>query len=516
MGVPGPWSREIMAHRPLRFLLIEDQQNDAELFRRLCRQTGLQIGELRHVDSVAQSLQYLTERQFDLVFLDLSLPDSNPATTLQHILEHALDMPIIVLTGFENEDLALDALRGGAQDYLVKGQTNPGTFRRAVLYAIERQGVVLELRQKALTDSLTGLHNRHGFLTLARHQLKVALRTRTPAKLIYVDLDGLKQINDGFGHKAGDEALRQLAVVLRQTCRESDLVARLGGDEFAILTVSSRAEGEEPLSGRLNLALRSHNVGLGQPWQLSISIGLSYFDPTNPMPLDHLLMEADHAMYGAKQRRGSAWAPARGATADNRTGALSTDIDPGRSATERFWGEIAPVEHAVQIHANDSVLADSLEGFAGSGLRAGDSVIIIATLSHRATLEQRLRARGHKLDLAVREDRYIALDAETALPQIMLNGRPDQERFQQFVTPLITRARGQGRRMRVFGEIVALLWDLGQSEAAIRLEDLWNQSRVEQEAFLLFCAYPLSGFSQNASASIQEICSHHSRVLPEQ
>src|SRR5260221_11472744 len=139
------WGK-VMAYRSLRLLLIEDEQNDAEIFRRLCRHTGLQLDELRHVDSVALALQYLTESQFDLVFLDLSLPDSNPATTLGHLLDHALDTPIIVITGFENEAFALDALHGGAQDYLVKGQVNSGDLRRAILYAIERQGVVLELR----------------------------------------------------------------------------------------------------------------------------------------------------------------------------------------------------------------------------------------------------------------------------------------------------------------------------------------------------------------------------------
>jgi hypothetical protein len=155
---------------------------------------------------------------------------------------------------------------------------------------------------------------------------------------------------------------------------------------------------------------------------------------------------------------------------------------------------------------------DALEGFVSSGLRASDGMVVIATPAHRRALEQRLRKRGFDVDLAQAEDRYIALDAAETLAKFMVNGWPDDERFNQVVTDLITRARGNGRRVRAFGEMVALLWDQGNSGATVRLEVLWNKF-CEAETFCLFCAYPETGFTKETPVSINEICGHHSRLI---
>jgi hypothetical protein len=185
---------------------------------------------------------------------------------------------------------------------------------------------------------------------------------------------------------------------------------------------------------------------------------------------------------------------------------------PRRAPAEVFWGEIAPFEHSVQIYANEEIFLDALEGFVSSGLRASDGMVVIATPAHRRALEQRLRKRGFDVDLAQAEDRYIALDAAETLAKFMVNGWPDDERFNQVVTDLITRARGNGRRVRAFGEMVALLWDQGNSGATVRLEVLWNKF-CEAETFCLFCAYPETGFTKETPVSINEICGHHSRLI---
>ena len=185
---------------------------------------------------------------------------------------------------------------------------------------------------------------------------------------------------------------------------------------------------------------------------------------------------------------------------------------PRRAPAEVFWGEIAPFEHSVQIYPNTEIFMDALEGFVGGGLRAGDSVIVIATPAHRRALERRLNVRGFDVARARAEDRYMPLDAEATLAQFMVDGWPDDQRFKHVVSDLITRARGNGRRVRTFGEMVALLWDQGHSGATVRLEVLWNKFCAE-ETFSLFCAYPETGFTQDAHASIQEICGHHSRMI---
>jgi len=185
---------------------------------------------------------------------------------------------------------------------------------------------------------------------------------------------------------------------------------------------------------------------------------------------------------------------------------------PARATTEVLWGEVAPREHAVQLYAHDEVLLEALEGFVGGGLRAGDGIILIATNAHRAALEQRLRARRFNLDIARAEDRYLPMDAEAALARFMVKGWPDPQRFDRLVAGLLKRARGRGRRVRSFGEMVALLWHQGQAEATLRLEALWNQLHA-REAFTLFCAYPRGHFSTGEPDSEAQICAQHSRLI---
>jgi hypothetical protein len=177
---------------------------------------------------------------------------------------------------------------------------------------------------------------------------------------------------------------------------------------------------------------------------------------------------------------------------------------------EVFWGELSPCEHFVQIYQDDAVLFDALEGFIGGGLRKGESAIVIATGSHRASLERRLRSQGINVDAASAENRYIALDAEYTLSLFMRNGWPDPDLFSDVVRQLLARTKGS--RVRAFGEMVAILWAQGHSGATVRLEHLWH-ALCGDESFSLFCAYPKSGFTQDATTSIEEICAAHSKVL---
>jgi hypothetical protein len=191
---------------------------------------------------------------------------------------------------------------------------------------------------------------------------------------------------------------------------------------------------------------------------------------------------------------------------------MSGDVGSHSSKPEIFWGEIAPCEHIAQFYEHDGVLLDALVGFIGGGLRAGDSTIVIATAEHIRVLEERLNASSADLATARRKDQYIALEAGEALARFMVKGWPDDKLFTDLVTELITRARTNGPRVRAFGEMVALLWARGDQGATIRLEHLWHQI-CKSQAFSLFCAYPKTGFTEDPSKSINEICAAHSRVI---
>jgi hypothetical protein len=190
-----------------------------------------------------------------------------------------------------------------------------------------------------------------------------------------------------------------------------------------------------------------------------------------------------------------------------------TQLPAGRP--EVFWGEMSPCDHVVQIYGDDRVFLDGLEGFIGNGLREGESAIVIATAMHLHGLEKRLRQNGIDVEQAKAESRYIPRLAEEALAQFMVNDWPDEERFVTAMGDLIQRARGdEARKVRAFGEMVAILWARGLHAATIHLELLWNKV-LAKEKFPLFCAYPRDTFSKNATESIVEICRIHSRIAPQ-
>jgi diguanylate cyclase (GGDEF)-like protein/PAS domain S-box-containing protein len=165
----------------------------------------------------------------------------------------------------------------------------------------ERKRQETALRNMSLTDPLTGVYNRRGAIALADQQLKVAQRLGNTMLLLYADLNHLKEINDTFGHSAGDAALVEIAQVLQETFRESDIIARMGGDEFVILAMESNGATEETLRQRLleRLDLRNRSADV---YPLSVSMGIARFDPFNARSFEELVREADQRMYSEKRR----------------------------------------------------------------------------------------------------------------------------------------------------------------------------------------------------------------------
>jgi len=177
-----------------------------------------------------------------------------------------------------------------------------------------------------------------------------------------------------------------------------------------------------------------------------------------------------------------------------------------------FWGEIAPCDHVVQIYESDDIFMDALAGFVGNGINAGDCVIVIATAPHLKGLENRLALYAAQIDALKADNRYVPLIAEEVLSRFMINGWPDERLFMDTVSKLLEPAYRNNRRVRAFGEMVAILWAQGHYGATVHLEHLWNKFCEKQE-FCLFCAYPRSGFTGNIHASINHICGKHSKLI---
>ncbi len=175
-----------------------------------------------------------------------------------------------------------------------------GLLARTAHQAVKMHVAQEQLRSQALTDELTGLHNRRGFFALAVQQLKYARRNRSSALLFFADINGLKQVNDRFGHAEGDAAIHRVARVLARTFRDSDIVSRLGGDEFAILTNEANSSSQQDILRRLKENLDSE-ASRDPRYALSLSVGVARFDPQRPSTLDALLNLADRRMYEAKR-----------------------------------------------------------------------------------------------------------------------------------------------------------------------------------------------------------------------
>jgi len=284
----------------IRVLMVEDNPSDIRLVEEMLAESGASQFSLDHAGSIKHALEHLTQHRYDVLLLDLSLPDGRGLSNVNKIQATAPELPIIVLSTINDEQLALQAVKTGAQDYLVKGRGDAHLLIRAMRYAIERKHVDGRLIYLAHYDALTSLPNRVLFRDRMTRALAHAQRNARRVALLFLDLDHFKTINDTLGHDAGDELLVAVARRLETCVRKNDTVARLGGDEFtAILENIDAADDAAAVAQKIvDTMSRSFRVG-GQEFFVTVSIGIALF-PT--CGLDHatLIKNADTALYSAK------------------------------------------------------------------------------------------------------------------------------------------------------------------------------------------------------------------------
>jgi diguanylate cyclase (GGDEF)-like protein len=292
----------------LHVLVVEDNPGDARLVVEMLRHDQPAGFRLTHVSTVTEAVDRLvrTPHDVDAVVLDLSLPDESGLDTVRRVTSVAGRAVVVVMTGAGDDDLGRAAMQIGAQDYLVKGHVDAQELRRALLFARERQEVRLHLEHESLTDPLTGLLNRRGFLADAGRQCLAASRNGTPFLLVFMDLDRLKFVNDTFGHAEGDRALTEAARAIRSSFHDDDLLARIGGDEFAALAMGLPASAAPAIRRRLEQVLGAVNDRPGRAYPLTVSVGILPCPANERRSIDSLLDHADRLMYDAKRGRQTA------------------------------------------------------------------------------------------------------------------------------------------------------------------------------------------------------------------
>ncbi len=281
-------------------LLVEDNPGDVRLVELMLNQPSNSGFQLTCSNTMAEAITAISNNGFDVALLDMSLPDGEGIENITRIKSRAPLMPIVVMTGREDEDFAINAVKAGAQDYLVKGQIDELQLTRALHYSIERKNLQEQITHLANHDQLTGLANRGLFRMRLEHAISCAGRRDESVAVLYIDLDHFKSINDSLGHAIGDKLLSEVSSRFLETVREIDTVARLGGDEFAIIL--------ENITQTYNVAAIAEKIieKISQPFHIDdhvlhvgCSIGIALY-PHCGQDVDTIINNADTALYTAK------------------------------------------------------------------------------------------------------------------------------------------------------------------------------------------------------------------------
>jgi diguanylate cyclase (GGDEF)-like protein len=290
-----------MNSKNIKLLLIEDNPADSRLLKELLNEAVPDKYIITAAYNIDEAMKLLQKSDFDIVITDLNLPDTDGLDVIPYIQAINSNIPIVVLSGQSDENLALQIVQMGAQDYLVKGQGDGYLMNRVIDYSIERKKDLQQLSHLANYDSLTGLANRLLFRERLDRALIRADRSKTLVALFVIDLDRFKAVNDTLGHDAGDQLLIEVATRLKDCTREGDTVSRLGGDEFTIIMEDVKNADDAVIIADKVLSLMKKSFDInGHEVFVTPSIGIAIY-PIDDKNAGNLFVNADSAMYQAKE-----------------------------------------------------------------------------------------------------------------------------------------------------------------------------------------------------------------------
>ncbi len=295
-------------HQPIRILIVEDDPEDVYLIKEYLNADAYKKYEFKQTGSLDLALKELELSTFELVLLDLGLPDANGLEALNVLINSNCTTPIVVLTGVDDEQLGEHAIHLGAEDYLPKKIANTVLLSRSINYSIERHRLLLELKRKAELDPLTELPNRTMIYDKLDFMIQQSERSGQDFSLVMLDFDKFKQINDTLGHRFGDRLLQAFARRLSSLMRKSDYVSRYGGDEFFMIVSNyqTNEELEELMLRKQEALCKPYYIEMDDKvieQSISISFGIMKWFPG--LTASHMLEQVDQAMYCSKRNTAS-------------------------------------------------------------------------------------------------------------------------------------------------------------------------------------------------------------------
>ncbi len=294
-------------------LVADDEPANRALIQRRLERAGYRVLEARNG---REAVDRAREELPDLVLLDVMMPEMDGLEACRQLKEDeaTYGIPIIFLSARDETDVKVSGLSLGADDYISKPFKAEELLARVEvamrlkrerdhlrLSAEEARATALMAQERAMTDALSGMLNRYGLQRVLTHEHAEARRYTRPLSCLMVDLDNFKTINDTFGHMAGDVALKQVAGILNEIVRRSDMVSRYGGDEFLVLLPETDLEGAEALAEKIRAAASSRKFGDGSPhFQVTLSIGAATL--ADDESGNDMIARADMALYAAKEQ----------------------------------------------------------------------------------------------------------------------------------------------------------------------------------------------------------------------
>jgi diguanylate cyclase (GGDEF)-like protein len=292
---------------PVKVLLIEDDQDDYLLIKEYLDEPDNPTRfSTDWVATYADGLKAIEKGEHDVYLIDHYLGSDSGLELLKEALQAGCPAPLIIVTGSSAQEIDHAALKAGATDYLTKDRLDAQLLERSIRYAVERNRLLMQIRDMAVRDSLTGLYNRRELHRFMEYEIIKSRRYKHQFSILMLDIDHFKQINDWFGHRVGDEIIQRVAQAVIGNMRACDLPARFGGDEFIVVLPETPASQAVFGAERLRKVIESLDIHIGnengllEKFDVTISIGISGY-PLHAEDGDLLIDLADQALYQAKR-----------------------------------------------------------------------------------------------------------------------------------------------------------------------------------------------------------------------